>query len=225
MSDRLKLDFDIFYKELQNFTEGYKSESQAVQVDKSLSRIGKSEKSDQLKASHLENVDGLAERFSAEFQTRVERISDAVNGAKSDLELNAIQKKFSRGERIPSDETSRLLLHEMMENKTVMRKSNFQQMLSGADIEQVRKTAQTLRDSQDVEKLNWLQEMVSLRGDTALANTIAAQIDSVRTANLNDEQRNLQNVSERIKKGMKLFEYSLERSKTGSFVDARGEEI
>jgi len=90
----------------------------------------------------------------------------------------------------------------IMENKDIMRKSNFQNMLANADIEQVKKTAQTLNDSGDVEKLSWLQELTSLKGDSVLSNTIAAQADGIRTAQLTDEQRNLQTVSKRIEKGV-----------------------
>ena len=106
-----------------------------------------------------------------------------------------------------------------------MEKSNFQQMLSGADIEQVKKTAQALNDGGDVEKLSWLQESVSLRGKESLSNSLAGQIDGIKTANLNDEQLNLKGVSERIQKGVKLFQYSLERSKRGDFIDARQDEV
>ena len=80
-------------------------------------------------------------------------------------------------------------------------------------------------DSKDVEKLEWLKEMVFLSGDTALANTIQGQADGIRDANLTPEQRNLKGVSERIQKGKKLFQYSLERSKRGDFVDARQDEV
>jgi len=98
-------------------------------------------------------------------------------------------------------------------------------MLSGADIEQVKKTAQALNDGGDVEKLEWLQEMVSLKGDMVLSNTVQAQVDAVRDSQMSDEQLNLKNVSERIQKGVKLFTYSIERSKRGDFVDARQDEV
>jgi len=39
------------------------------------------------------------------------------------------------------------------------------------------------------------------------------------------EQRNLKGVSERIQKGVKLFQYSLERSKRGDFIDAKQDEV
>jgi len=98
-------------------------------------------------------------------------------------------------------------------------------MLSGADIEQVKKTAQALNDGGDVEKLSWLQELTSLKGGMVLSNTIQGQADGIRDANLNDEQRNLKGVSERIQKGVKLFQYSLERSKRGDFIDAKQDEV
>jgi len=80
-------------------------------------------------------------------------------------------------------------------------------------------------DSKDVEKLGWLQESVSFRDDSVLSNSLAGQIDGIKDANLNDEQRNLKGVSERIQKGVKLFQYSLERSKRGDFIDARQDEV
>jgi len=221
MSDKLKLDFDIYYKELENFTGHFKTSSQQIETDKLLSRAGKSEQVEKLKAEHLKNVDGLSKRFNAEFDKRVSSIEKYNKGEKNDAVLNSIKKKFLKNESLTSDETNRLLLSEMRENKTIMKKSNFQQMLSGADIEQVRKTSQTLADNGDSEKLEWLQEMVSLRGDTVLSNTVQAQVDAVRDSQLSDEQRNLQMVSQRIQKETKLFQYSVERSKKGDFVDVR----
>ncbi len=93
-----------------------------------------------------------------------------------------------------------------------MKKSNFQQMLSGAGIEQVKKTAQSLSDGKDIERLSWLQEVASLRGNDMISNSLQAQVDGIKTASLNDEQLNLKIVSERIQKGVKLFTYSIERS-------------
>lgn len=113
----------------------------------------------------------------------------------------------------------------MRETKEIMRKSSFQNMLSTADIEQLKKTAQTLNDSKDVEKLEWLKELVSLKGEGVLSNTLQAQIEGLKDSQLSDEQRNLKAISERIEKGKKLFEYSIERSKTGIFVDARNDEV
>ncbi len=69
--------------------------------------------------------------------------------------------------------------------------------------------------------MEWLKELTDLKGEGILSNSLAGQIDGIRTANLNDEQRNLQAVSERIEKGVQLFQYSIERSKTGIFIDAR----
>jgi len=80
-------------------------------------------------------------------------------------------------------------------------------------------------DSKDVEKLGWLPESVSFRDDSVLSNSLAGQIEGIRTSQLTDEQRNLQGVSERIQKGVKLIQYSLERSKRGDFIDARQDEV
>jgi len=225
MSDKLKLDFDIYYKELENFTGHFKTSSQAVETDKMLSRAGKFEQVEKLKAEHLKNVNDLGERFQVEFGGRVSKIKSYVRGEKNDPVLDSIKRRFSKGEDISSDESSRLLLHEMRENKLLIHKSNFQGMLYTATTEQLKKTAQSLSDSQDVEKLEWLQEIASLKGEEILSNSLAGQIDGIRTANLNDEQRNLQTVSQRIEKGVKLFNYSLERSKTGIFIDARNTEV
>jgi len=221
MSDKLKLDFDIYYKELENFTGHFKTSSQQIETDKLLSRAGKFEQVEKIKAEHLKSVNDLAERFQVEFGERVSKIGRYVRGEKKDPVLDSIKKRFSKGEDISSDESSRLLLHEMQENKDIMRKSSFQNMLSTADIEQVKKTAQTLNDSKDVEKLEWLQELAELKGEQVLANTIFSQAEGIRTSNLNDEQKNLKGVSERIQKETKLFQYSVERSKKGDFVDVR----
>jgi len=221
MSDKLKLDFDIFYLELKNFTETFKNKSQAVETDKLLSRAGKHGKIDELKAEHLKNVSDLSERFQVEFDERVSKIGRYVRGEKKDAVLDSIKARFSKGESLSGDETNRLLLHEMRENKTIMKKSNFQNMLSGSNVDQLKKTAQTLNDSKDVEKLEWLQEITTLKGEEILSNSLAGQIDGLRTANLDDEQRNLKGVSERIQKETKLFQYSLERSRKGDFVDVR----
>lgn len=109
-------------------------------------------------------------------------------------------------------------------NQELMRKSNFQNMLSTADTKQIRTTAQSLNDNQDIERLGWLQELASFRGDDMLSNSLEAQINGVRDANLTDEQKSFKAISERIQKSMKLFNYSIERSKTGVFVDARNDE-
>jgi len=79
--------------------------------------------------------------------------------------------------------------------------------------------------SKDVEKLGWLQESVSFRDDSVLSNSLAGQIEGIRTSQLTDEQGNLKGVSERVQKGVKLFQYSLERSKRGDFIDARQDEV
>jgi len=221
MSDKLTQDFDIYYKELENFTGHFKTGSQRIETDKMLSRSGKFGQVEEIKASHLESVSDLDTRFHNDFGKRLVDINDFVDGKKKDVALDSIKEKFSRGESLSGDETNRLLLHEMMENKDIMRKSNFQNMLANADEKQLRKTAQTLADNKDVEKLGWLQESVSLRGEESLLNSLAGQIDGIKTANLNDEQLNLKGVSEKIEREMKLFEYSIERSKKGDFVDVR----
>jgi len=74
-------------------------------------------------------------------------------------------------------------------------------MLANADEKQLRKTAQTLADNKDVEKLGWLQESVSFRDDSVLSNSLAGQIEGIRTSQLTDEQRNLKGVSEADPKG------------------------
>jgi len=225
MSDKLQEDFNIYYLELKNFTENFKTSSQAVETDKLLSRAGKFEQVEKLRAEHLKSVDDLGERFRADFEGRQQRIKNILNGKKNNVDLEYIKSRFSKGESLSGDETNRLLLHEMSENKTIMRKSSFQNMLANADNEQVRKTAQTLSNSQDVERLGWLQEMASLRGEEVLSKSLAGQIKSIRTETYTDEQKNYQELGERIEKGRKLFTYSIEKSKTGTFMDVRQEEI
>jgi len=225
MSDKLTEDFDIFYVELENFTNRFKTSSQQIETDKMLSRSGKHEKSELLKAEHLKNINDLGERFQIEFDKRVLNIENSLNGKKKNAVLDSIKERFSKGESLSGDETNRLLLSEMQENKTIMKKSSFQNMLANADEKQIRKTAQSLSDGSDIEKLEWLQELASLRGNDMISNSLAGQIDGIKDANLNDEQRNLKGVSERIQKGVKLFQYSLERSKRGDFIDARQDEV
>jgi len=60
-------------------------------------------------------------------------------------------------------------------------------------------------DSEDVEKLGWLRESVSFRDDSVLSNSLAGQIEGIRTSQLTVEQRNLKGVSERIRKGRETF--------------------
>lgn len=224
MSDKLTQDFDLYYAELENFTGHFKTGSQKIETDKMLSKIGKSEKISELKQEHLKNVNDLAERFQAEFGGRVSNIKDSLSGKKKDVALDAVKKKFLKGGNLSSDETNRLLLYGMGETKTIMEKSNFQQMLSGADIEQIRETTQSLADNKDIEQLTWLKELTDLRGQELLSSTIQAQVDGIRDEGLSEEQKSLKIVSEKIEKGKKLFEYSLERSKTGIFVDARSDD-
>jgi len=225
MSDKLKQSFDIYYAELGNFTDRFKTNSQGIETNKMLSRSGKHEQVEQLKAEHLKNINDLGERFQIDFGKRLQNIDRKLSGVKTDAVLDSIQKRFSKGEDISSDETSRLLLSEMRENKTLTRKSNFQNMVANADEKQVKKTAQSLNDSKDVEKLTWLKELTDLRGEELLSNTVQAQIDGIKDANLNDEQKSFKAIGERIEKGVKLFNYSIERSKTGTFIDARQDEV
>ena len=225
MSDKLAEDFDIYYTELKNFTETFKSRSQAVQTDKMLSSSGKHAKGEELRTEHFKNISDLGERFNSDFDKRVKNLNDRVSGKKHDSILDSIKKKYLKGENISTDETSRLLLHEIQENKDIMRKSSFQNMLSNADEKQLRSTAQSLNDSKDVEKLIWLKELTDLKGQELLSNTMQAQINGIRDEGLSEEQKSLKIVSERIAKQVKLFNYSLERSKTGIFVDARQDEV
>jgi len=221
MSDKLAEDFDLYYKELENFTGRFKTSSQQVETDKMLSRAGKFEQVEKIKTEHFKNISDLGERFNSDFDKRVKNLNDRVSGKKHDSILDSIKKKYLKGENISTDETSRLLLHEMQENKDIMRKSSFQNMLSNADEKQLRSTAQSLNDSKDVEKLIWLKELTDLKGQELLSNTMQAQINGIRDEGLSEEQKSLKIVSERIAKQVKLFNYSLERSKTGIFVDAR----
>jgi len=225
MSDKLKQDFDIFYLELEGKTKHFKDSSQKVETDPHLSKIGKSASLATLKSEHEKDLSDLAERLKKEFSTRVHNIANFVNGTAPDKRIEGIQSRFKKGESLTSDQQNRLIIHELAENKRLMAKSSFQNMLANADNEQIKKTAQTLSNSQDVERLEWLKELADLRGEGALGGSLGGQIAGIRTANLNDEQRNLQGVSSRIQKGLKLFEYSIEKSKTGEFMDVRQEEI
>ena len=225
MPDKLEQDFNLFYIEANNFNSGFTARKHEVETDKMLSRAGKFEQVEKIKTEHLKNVNNLGERFQADFGERLSKIGRYVRGEKPDPVLDSIQKRFTKGESLSSEESNKLLLSEMRETKDIMRKSNFQNMLSTADIEQVKKTAQTLNDSKDVEKLTWLQESVSLKGDSVLSNSLAGQIEGLKDSQLSDEQRNLKAISERIEKGMELFNYTLERLRTGVFIDARNDEI
>ena len=172
MLDKLAEDFNIYYAELKNFTERFRDNSHEIESDKLLSRAGKFGQVEKLKTSHLKNINDLGERFNSDFGKRLVDIDDRVKGVKRDPVLDSIKKKYLKGEDISSDESSKLLLLEMRETKTIMRKSNFQNMLSNADNEQVRKTAQSLNDSKDVEKLIWLKELTDLKGQELLSNTM-----------------------------------------------------
>jgi len=148
-----------------------------------------------------------------------------VNGTAPDKRIEGIQSRLKKGEDLSTDQQNRLIIHELAENKRLMAKSGFQGMLSQATTEELRQTSQILSNSQDVERLEWLKELVSLKGDSAFSNSIQGQIAGAKTSKLTDEQRNLEMVSEKIQKQMKLFQYSLERAKKGEFMDVRQEEI
>ena len=216
-----KLKFNPYYKSLESAVKNFKDGSQEIETDKLLSRAGKHEKLSELTAKHENDINALGDRFKKDCDHRLENIKNKVNGARSDLRIAPIQAKLKRGEDISSDETSKLLLHVMSENKRLMQKSSFQGMLYTIPTSQLRKTAQTLSDSEDIEKLGWLQEMVSLRGEDSFSNSLAGQIDSIRTSKLTDEQQKLQGTGEKIKKNMQLFDYALQRGKKGDYADAR----
>jgi len=146
------------------------------------------------------------------------------NGTAPDKRIEGIQGRLKKGESLTSDQQNRLIIHELGENKRLMAKSSFQNMLATADNEQIKKTAQTLSNSQDVERLEWLQELTSLKGDNVLSSSIQGQIGAARDSKLTAEQLNLKNVSSRIQKGLQLFTYSIEKSKTGEFMDVRQSE-
>ena len=100
MSDKLQEDFNIYCLELKNFTENFKTSSQAVETDKLLSRAGKFEQVEKIKVEHLKSVSDLSERFTADFGKRLENLDDRVTGKKHDPVLDAIKKKFSKGESL-----------------------------------------------------------------------------------------------------------------------------
>jgi len=224
MSDKLTQDFDLYYKELENFTGHFKTSSQVIATDPHLSKAGKSASLAELQKEHEKDLSSLGERLQKDFGKRVSNINDFVNGKTTDKRIEGIQGRLKKGESLTSDQQNRLIIHELAENKQLMAKSSFQNMLANADIEQIKKTAQTLSNSQDVERLEWLKELADLRGEGALGGSLGGQIAGIRTANLNDEQKNLQLVSARIQKGLELFQYSLERSKKGDFMDVRQSE-
>jgi len=225
MSDELTRDFDIFYLELNGTTAKFKRAKDGITTDLHLSRAGKNASLAELQKEHEKDLSDLGERLQAEFGTRVHNIANFVNGTAPDKRIEGIQSRLKKGENISSEETSRLLLHEMSENKTIMRKSNFQGMLVNADEKQIRKTSQALSDSRDAERLGWLKELAELKGDSVLSSSLEGQIGAVRDSTLSAEQRNLKGISERIEKGLQLFKYSIEKSKTGEFLDVRSEEI
>jgi len=225
MSDKLREDFDIFYSELEGKTKSFKTSSQVIQTDSRLSKIGKSEKLAEIKAEHEKDLSDLGERLKKEFGTRVHNIANFVNGNAPDKRIEGIQGRLKKGDSLTIDQQNRLIIHELAENKTIMRKSNFQGMLVNADEKQLRKTSQALSDGRDTERLGWLKELADIKGDSVLSSSLEAQINHARDSTLSDEQKNLQDVSEKIQKGLELFQYSLERSKKGEFLDVRAEEI
>jgi len=101
MSDKLVEDFDLYYKELENFTGRFKTDSQAVETDKMLSRVGKSEKITELKAEHFKNVDDLSERFQTEFDGRVLNIKDNVEGKKRTPFWILLNEDFQKAKIFP----------------------------------------------------------------------------------------------------------------------------
>lgn len=217
MSNKLEEEFNLYDFELDNFKRHFKKSTHEVSTDSKLSQIGKEEKISVLTTKFKADLDGLGSRFRKDYDPRIKRIDDNLNGNRPDIRINSIQRRLKKGEDISTDETNKLLIHELGENKRLMRKSNFQGMLSQATLEQLRKTSQAVIDSKDLERMEWLQEMTYLRGEEKLSGALTGHIDGLRTANLTDEQKNSKKVSERIKKGMKLFEYSIERAKTGEF--------
>ena len=96
MSDKLQEDFNIYYLELKNFTENFKTSSQAVETDKLLSRAGKFEQVEKIKVEHLKSVSDLSERFTADFGKRLENLDDRVNDVKYDSILDAIKKNIQK---------------------------------------------------------------------------------------------------------------------------------
>jgi len=225
MPDKLEQDFNLYYTEADNFNAGYNARKHEVETDKMLSKAGKFEQVEKIKTEHLNNVNNLGERFNTDFGDRLNKIDDYVNDRRPDPVLDSIKKRFIRGETLSSEETNKLLITEMRENKLLMRKSNFQNMLNGVDNKQLKNTAQALIEAEDVEKLVWVQESISTKGDTLTANSLQAQIDGIRERTMSDEKRNLTDISKRIEKGLELFNYTLERLKTGIFIDARQDEI
>jgi len=223
--DKLKESIDPYYNRLDNAVKNFKDKSRVISTDSRLSKIGKNEKLSEVQTEHEGDMNALGDRFIEDCEHRLENISNAVNGARSDIRIGSIQARLKKGEDISSEETSKLLLHEMSENKKLMQKSSFQGMLYTTPTEQLKKTAQTLSDSEDVERLEWLQEMTALRGDDVLSNSLAGLIEGIKDSKLNSEQKKLKGTGERISKAMQLFDYALQRGKTGEFMDVRKNEI
>ena len=130
MSDKLKQDFDLYYKELENFTGNFKASSQKVETDKMLSRAGKFEQVEKLKGEHFKNVDELRGRFTKDFEGRQKRIGDILNGKKKNADLDSIKRRFSKGEDLSTDQQNRLIIHGLAENKQLMAKKQFSKYVS-----------------------------------------------------------------------------------------------
>jgi len=223
--DKLKESIDPYYNRLDNAVKNFKDKSRVISADSRLSKVGKSEKLSELTQKHSSDIDSLAERFQAEFGKRLVNLDNRVNGVLQNTALDEIKSMLKKGESLTSDQQNRLIIHELAENKRLMSKSSFQNMLSNSDIEQLRKTAQSLNDSQDVDRLEWLRELVDLKGEATLTSSLEAQINGIKTSKLTDEQKQWKKVSERISKQMQLFDYALQRGKTGEFMDVRQSEI
>jgi len=83
MSDKLTQDFDLYYKELENFTGHFKTSSQQIETDPHLSRTGKSASLAELQKGHEKDLGELGGRLQADFGKRVLDINDFVAGKKS----------------------------------------------------------------------------------------------------------------------------------------------
>jgi len=196
-----------------------------IQTDKMLSSAGKHNLGEELKAGHFKNVNELSGRFKKDFEGRQQRIKDILIGNKKTVDIEHIKSRNAKGESLTIEEQNKLIIHGLAENTQQTAKSSFQNTISQAPLEQLRKTAQSLNESKDTVRLGWLKETADHRGERALVSSIGGQIDGIRTETYTDEQKNYQKLGERIEKGSQLFTYSIEKSKTGEFLDVRQEEI
>jgi len=223
--DKLKESIDPYYNRLDNAVKNFKDKTRVISADSRLSKIGKSEKLSELTQKHSSDIDSLGERFIVDFGKRLVNLDNRVNGIRQNTALDGIKSMLQKGESLTGDQQNRLIIHELAENKRLMGKSSFQNMLSNSDIEQLKKTAQSLNDSKDIERLGWLKELADLKGEGVLSSSLAGQIEGIRDSSLTEEQRSFKATSERISKQMKLFDYALQRGKTGEFMDARQDEV